>query len=180
MPRFPSAQAEGWNDRWGCTLHILHPLPKCLPGWAEGGSGVCRQRVTVPAPLSPLPTSLLALRTCRGTKAGTPAGCSTSALPLGWHQEPWCAAWGLVGWGPTTPPCSVCLCFVGGGDRPCLGVPAWRSRTRGAVCVHVCLWQYECSAEAWGRSCWQVAAVLGGCRGCRQQPVTVCVIHAGG
>lgn len=24
-----------------------------------------------------------------------------------------------------------------------------------------------------------VAAVLGGCRGCRQQPVTACVIHAG-
>lgn len=66
--RFPAAQAEGWNDLWGCALHPLHPQHKCLPGWAEGGSGVCRQRVTVPAPLSPLPTSLLALRTCGGTK----------------------------------------------------------------------------------------------------------------
>lgn len=46
-------------------------------------------------------------------------------------------------------------------------------------CARVCLRQRECSAEGWGRGCWQVAAVLGGCRGCRQQPVTVCVIHAG-
>lgn len=118
------------------TLHPLHPQPKCLPGWAKGASGVCRQRVTVPAALSPLPTSLLALRTCGGTKAGTPEGCFTSALPLVWHQEPWCSAWGLVGWGPTTPPSTVCPCFVGGGDRPCLGVPAWHSRTRVRACVY--------------------------------------------
>lgn len=50
---------------------------------------------------------------------------------------------------------------------------------RGAVCACVCLQQRECSAEGWGRGCWRLAALLGGCRGCRQQPVTVCVIRAG-
>lgn len=33
----------------------------------------------------------------------------------------------------------------GWGDRPCLGVPVQRSRTRGAVCA--CVSQCMCSAE---------------------------------
>lgn len=61
--------------------------------------------------------------------------------------------------------------------------PAWGCQhgTAGHGVLHVraCLSQCMCSAEGWGRGCWQVVRVFGGCRGCRQQPVTVCVIPAG-
>lgn len=191
MPRVSTAQARGMGRcLGGCSLHPLHLQPRTLSRmgrgsfgglWAEVGQ-ICL--LAAPAPLSPLPTGLLApwwrdqSRDPRGTM-------HLSIAPgRGGQQEPRnpgvLLPGVLVKWGPTTPPPTAYPCFGGGTTTD----PAWgcqRGTARhGVLCARACvLPQRMCSAEGWRRGCWQVVTVFGGCRGCRQQPVTVCVIPAG-
>lgn len=174
----------------GCSLHPLHLQPRTPSRMSRGSFGGLWAEVgqicllAAPAPLSPLLTGLLApwwrdqSRDPRGTM-------HLSIAPgRGGQQEPGnpgvLLPGVLVKWGHTTPPPTAYPCFGGGTTTdPARGCQRGTAR-HGVLCARACvLPQRMCSAEGWRRGCWQVVTVFGGCRGCRQQPVTVCVIPAG-
>lgn len=177
MPGVPTTQAQGPGES-------LAPSVSAAPNAFQMGRGSFLglqaaggqiRLLAEPAPLGFLPTSPLALRTCGGTKAGTPDGHSTPGLSLSGQQEPRGAARVLAGWEPTMPAPTACPCF---GERThtdaawgCQGGTAGHGVLRAPVSIAV---HVLCRGR--GRGCSQVVTVFGGCR---QQRVTVCVIPAG-